>query len=59
MIHICGGRAIFLLFCDNQDTDSDDSEMEIGVAEQKVIHKNIKGSMGKQYTNPKRMEQNI
>ena len=32
-LHINGARAIFLLFCDYQVTESESWEMEIGVAE--------------------------
>ena len=32
LLHICGALDIFLLFCDQQDTESNKSEMEVGVA---------------------------
>ena len=30
--HIYGARAVLLLFCDHQDTESESCEIEIGVA---------------------------
>ena len=32
VLYICGALSSFLLFCDNEDTESDLCEMEIGVA---------------------------
>ena len=32
ILHIYGARAIFLLFCDHQYTESESREMEIGVS---------------------------
>ena len=47
ILHIYGARAIFLLFCNHQDTESESREMEIGVAGLIFTNKNdIKGSMG-------------
>ena len=45
--HIYGARAIFLLFCDNQDTEYEPQEIEIGVTGPISTHKNIKGTIGK------------
>ena len=39
-------RAIFLLFYDNKDTESESREMEIDVAGPIFTQKNIKGSVG-------------
>ena len=39
-LHIYGDRAIVLLFCDHQDTESKSREMEIGVAGPIFFHKN-------------------
>ena len=33
VIHIYGARAMFLLFCDHQDTESKSQEMEIGASQ--------------------------
>ena len=49
VIHIYGGRAIFQLFCDNQDTESNSCEMEIGVSGPIFTHKNIKVLIGQWY----------
>ena len=32
VLHIYGARAIFLLFCDHQETESETREMNIGAA---------------------------
>ena len=49
-IHIYGARANFLLLYDHQDTESDQREKELGVAVSIFTNKNIKGSMGQQYS---------
>ena len=41
IFHISGARAIFLLFCDHQDTESESCEMEISISEPIFTHKNI------------------
>ena len=46
IIHIYGASAIFLLFCDNQDTGSDSEEMEIGVSVPILSQKKIKRLFG-------------
>ena len=46
VLHICGDRAIYLLFCDHQDTESEAREMEIGADEPiltEKIHPSIYG----------------
>ena len=45
LLHICGALDIFLLFCDQQDTESNKSEMEVGVAGPILTQKKRKGSM--------------
>ena len=41
ILPIYGARAIFLLFCDHQDSGSESREMKIGVAGPIFTHKNI------------------
>ena len=50
ILHIYGALAMFLLFYDHQETESESREMEIGVAGPIFTHKNIKGSTGQRYT---------
>ena len=59
VLHICGGRAILLLFYDHQDTESEWRETEIVVAGPILSQKNIKGSMVQLYLHPTRLENNI
>ena len=59
VLQIYGARANFLLFCNHQETESDLRETEIGVSEPIFTQKNIKGSMGQQYTYSTRWEKNI
>ena len=46
IIHIYGARAIFLLFCNHRETESESREIEISVAGPIFTSKNIKGYMG-------------
>ena len=39
IIHIYVARTIYLLFCDNQDTESESLEINIGVSEQLLTQK--------------------
>ena len=39
ILHFYGAIAIFLLFCDNQDTESESREIEISVAGPIFTHK--------------------
>ena len=41
IIHIYGARAIFLLFCDHQDTESESREVEMRISQPIFTHKNI------------------
>ena len=41
IIHIYGARAIFLLFCDNQDTESESCEIEMSISQPIFTHKKI------------------
>ena len=59
ILHIYGARAIFLLFCDQQDTESKSRGTEIGVAGPIFTQKNIEGLMRQQYTYPTIWEKNI
>ena len=56
IIHIYVARAILILFCDNQYTESDSIEIEIGVAGPIFNQKNVKDSMGQRYTYSTRWE---
>ena len=50
ILHVFGALAIFLLFCDDQETESESLEMEIGVVGPILNHKNnMKGPMGQLY----------
>ena len=50
ILHVFGALAIFLLFYDDQDTESESWEMEIGVVGPILNHKNkMKCSMGQLY----------
>ena len=42
ILHIYGGRAIFILFYVNLDTEYESWEIDIGVARPIFTHKNIK-----------------
>ena len=46
IIHIYGARAIFLLFCDHEDTESEPSEMAIDVAGPILTQKKIQRLYG-------------
>ena len=59
ILHIYGVRAISLLFCNHQDTESEKWEMEIGVAGPIFTHKKSKGSMGQLYSYYTIREKNI
>ena len=59
IIHIYGARAIFLLFYDNQDTESESQETEIGIYGTILTQKNqslygitipIPHNMGEKYS---------
>ena len=41
IVRIYGARAIFLLFCDSQDTESESRNIEIGVSGPILAQKNI------------------
>ena len=58
-IHIDGDRAIFLLFCNHQHTESESWEMKIGLAGPIIKIITIKGSMGQLYIYSTRWEENI
>ena len=45
ILHFFGDLAIFLLFCNHQNTKSESRDMEIGVSGPIFTHKNIKGSL--------------
>ena len=47
IIHIYGALAMFLLFCDHQETESKQYEMESAVDGPRFTKNNIKDSMGK------------
>ena len=49
LLYIYEALAIFPLFCDHQDTESESWDMDIGVAEPISIQKHIKVSMGQWY----------
>ena len=49
----------FFLFCDNQDTESESYEIEIGVAGPIFTNWNIKGSVGQLYPYSTTLEKNI
>ena len=57
--HIYGYIAISLLFYDNQDTEYESIEIEIGVDGPIFTQKKIKGSTGQRYPYPTICEQNI
>ena len=59
MIHIYGARAIFLLFYDNQNTESKSRAMGIGVAIPIFTQKNVKVPIGKRYPYSTSGEKNI
>ena len=59
ILYIHRSRDISLLFCNNQDTESEEQEMEIGVAGPIITQKNIKGSMEQRYPYPTRRKKNI
>ena len=46
ILHIYGAIAIFILFCDRQDTESESCEIEMSISQPMFTYKNIKGSMG-------------
>ena len=50
ILHIYGTIAIYLLFCDHQDTKSESLEIENGIAGPIFTYKNIKGVMVQRYT---------
>ena len=52
VVHIYGARAIFLLFYDNQDTESESRGIEMGEPRPIFIHKNNKGSIEKNIHTP-------
>ena len=41
VLHNFGARAIFLLFCDHQDTDSESCEIKMSISEPIFTHKKI------------------
>ena len=41
ILHIHGARAIFLLFCDHQDTESESCEIDMSISQPIFTHKNI------------------
>ena len=59
IVRIYGARAIFLLFCDHQDTGSKSREIEIGVVGPISTHKIFKCLMVKLYPYSTIWEQNI
>ena len=59
ILHIYGDRAIFLIFCDHQDTESGLCEMDMGVAGPTSSQKEKKGSIGQQYPYFTRWHKNI
>ena len=56
ILHFYGARAIFVLFCNHQDTDYELCEIDIIIYHTIFAHKNIKGSMGKLYPYSTRWE---
>ena len=48
-IHIYGARAIFLLVCGRQGTESESQELEMSKYQPIFNQKNIKGSIRQQY----------
>ena len=50
IFHIYGDLVIFLLFCNQQCTESESREIKISAAEPISNKKNIKVSMGKPYS---------
>ena len=59
ILHFFGDLAIFLLFCNHQNTKSESRDMEIGVSGPIFTHKNIKGSLVQWNTYNKKLEENI
>ena len=49
IFHIYGDRAIFLLFYNNPDNESEYWEMKVDVVGPIFTHKNMEGCMGQQY----------
>ena len=41
ILHIYGARAVFLIFCVHQDTESDSCEIEMSTSQPIFTHKNI------------------
>ena len=60
VLHIYGDRAIFLLFCDYQDTKSEWHKIEMSISQPIFTHlKHIKGYMGYQYPYHTRWKKHI
>ena len=45
IVHHHGARAIFLLFCDHTDTESESREIEVRISQSIFTHKNISKSL--------------
>ena len=50
-IHTYGGTAIFLLFCDHQDTESESNEIDMSIPQDIFTRKNISNSLWDNYIN--------
>ena len=59
ILHVYGALVIFILFYDDQDTESGSREMKIGVSGQIFTQKNVKVSLGKPYPYPKIWDKSI